>query len=175
MDVFFRNRKTPGNRAQAMVEFAIVAPILFLMLFGVIEVGRMIFLYAAVTNASREAVRFGSAVGYDDTGVIKYKHCAAIRDVARRASYFTNIPDSNIVIGYTSGTNATPYALCSGSVYAGYVPDGDRVMVQVTGQYTPYIRLVPWGPRAFTAKSYRTILGYVALTSTPNGSGGGGG
>ncbi len=38
------NRKKPGSRAQAMVEFAIVAPILFLMLLGIIEVGRMIFL-----------------------------------------------------------------------------------------------------------------------------------
>ena len=76
MNNLIHNRKKPGSRAQAMVEFAIVAPILFLMLLGIIEVGRMIFLYSAVTNASREAVRFGSAVGYDDDGELKYKHCS---------------------------------------------------------------------------------------------------
>lgn len=83
MNVFFRNRRTSSSRAQAMIEFAIVAPILFLMLFGIIEVGRMVFMYASVTNASREAVRYGSAVGYDDTGVIKYKNCLAITNLAR--------------------------------------------------------------------------------------------
>ena len=83
------NRKKPGSRAQAMVEFAIVAPILFLMLLGILEVGRMMFLYASVTNASREAVRYGSAIGYADNTsplVIKYKNCNGIRTVARLAS-----------------------------------------------------------------------------------------
>src|SRR5512139_2664111 len=99
------NRRKPHSRAQAMVEFAIVAPILFLLLLGIFEVGRMMFLYAAVVNASREAVRFGSAVGYDDTGVIKYKNCAGIREVARRSSYFLNLPDSSIEIGYVKPPN----------------------------------------------------------------------
>ena len=164
-----QNRRKSGSRAQAMVEFAIVAPILFLLLFGIIEVGRMIFLYAAVTNSSREAVRFGSAVGYDDAGVIKYKHCAGIRDVARRASYFMNLPDANIVIGYTQGTNITPYAYCNGTEFAGYIPDGDRVMVEVSATYKPYTKLIPWGSRTFRSKSYRTILGYVGLGQITGG------
>lgn len=156
-----------------MVEFAIVAPILFLMLLGLIEVGRMIFLYAAVTNASREAARYGSAVGYGDgpggtIGEIKYKDCVTIREVARRASYFTNLQDSDIEIGYVKapnadGTNPLPYALCTGTEFPGYIPSGDRVMVKITAEYKPYTRLIPWGTRLITATSYRTILGFIAI------------
>ncbi len=167
------NRRKPGSQAQAMVEFAIVAPILFLMLLGIIEVGRMIFLYTAVTNASREAVRYGSAVGYGDgpggtRGEIKYKDCAAIREVARRASYFTNLQDSDIEIGYVKApnadsTNPVPYAFCTGTEFPGYIPNGDRVMVKVTAEYKPYTRLIPWGTRLIEATSYRTILGFIAI------------
>lgn len=170
MNVFLRNAKAQGGRAQAMVEFAIVAPILFLMLFGIIEVGRMVFLYASVTNASREAVRYGSAVGYDDTGVIKYKNCLAITNLAQQVAYS---PNAVVEIYYDTGPGDTSPVRCTTAEYAGYRRPGDRIMVTVRADYTPYIRLVPWGARTFTSTSYRTILGYVALTSTPNVSGGG--
>src|ERR1043165_3232610 len=71
MNFLYRNKKKPGSRpegAQAIVEFALVLPILMVMLVGIFEVGRLLFIYTAVTNASREAARFGSALGYDDDG-----------------------------------------------------------------------------------------------------------
>lgn len=40
-----------------MVEFAIVAPILFLLVFGMIEYGRMVMVQQVLTNASREGCR----------------------------------------------------------------------------------------------------------------------
>jgi Flp pilus assembly protein TadG len=50
--LFRRNR-----RAAAAVEFAIVAPIFLLMVFGMIEYGRMVMVYQILTNASREGAR----------------------------------------------------------------------------------------------------------------------
>ena len=41
------------------MEFAILAPVLILLLFGIIEFGVMIFNQQVITNASREAARFG--------------------------------------------------------------------------------------------------------------------
>ena len=143
-----------NDRAQAMVEFAIVAPILFLLLFGVIEVGRMMFLYAAVTNASREAARWGSAVGYDDTGVLRYKNCDAITTIARNAAF---TPSANVEIYYDTGPSTTP-TQCNNPVYPGYRASGDRIMVKVTVTYRPYTKLIPWGERDFESISYRTIL-----------------
>lgn len=168
-DFLHQQKRFVHHRAQAMVEFAIAAPILFLLLLGVIEVGRMIFLYASVTNASREAVRYGSAVGYDDTGVIKYKHCLAIQNIAKQVSF---TPNAAVEIWYDTGPGTTPVQ-CTTSEYPGYRSPGDRIMVEVTVGYKPYTKLVPFPERDFTATSYRTILGYVALTSTPSGGGGG--
>ena len=158
-----------------MVEFAIVAPILFALLFGIFEFGRMVFVYSAVTNASREAVRYASAVGYDDYGEIKYKHCAGIRERARRSAYFMNLQDADITIEYDKGPGTAVFHICTGTVDPGYfISSGDRVLVTVTAEYRPYTKLVPFGSRTFISSSARTILGYVALTTTP-GSGGGGG
>src|SRR5262245_57058974 len=50
--LFRRNR-----RAAAAVEFAVVAPIFLLLVFGMIEYGRMVMVYQIVTNASREGAR----------------------------------------------------------------------------------------------------------------------
>lgn len=45
------------RRGAALVEFAIVAPILFLLIFGMIEYGRMVMVQQVLTNASREGCR----------------------------------------------------------------------------------------------------------------------
>ena len=172
MKTHFQLHKTLRARAQAMVEFALVMPILMLMLFGIFEVGRMIYVYSAVNNASREAARFGSTVGYDDYGEIKYKHCAGIREMARRSAYFLDLQDSAITITYDHGPTTTstpstiPFHTCTGDIDPGYfVTSGDRIVITVTAQYTPYTKLVPWGARTFISSSARTILSFVELES----------
>jgi hypothetical protein len=50
-------------RGQALVEFALVAPIFFLLLFAVIEGGRFIFYYETLNNATREGARFAIVNG----------------------------------------------------------------------------------------------------------------
>ena len=47
------------RRGAAAVEFAVVAPLFFLMIFGMIEFGRMIMVQQLLTNASREGARLG--------------------------------------------------------------------------------------------------------------------
>jgi Flp pilus assembly protein TadG len=45
------------RRAAAAVEFAIVAPVFFLLVMGMIEYGRMVMVQQVITNASREGAR----------------------------------------------------------------------------------------------------------------------
>ena len=52
----------------SLVEFAVIAPLLFLILFGIIEFGIMIYDKAMITNASREGARAGIVFDYDDGG-----------------------------------------------------------------------------------------------------------
>lgn len=171
------------DRAQAMVEFAIVLPILMLLLMGIFEVARMVFVYSAVTTASREAVRYGSAAGYDNDPAIKYtakyKNCGGIRNMARRSAYFMNLQDSDIKITYDTGPDPitgvvpAPYHTCTpdaNGVDPGYfIKPNARIVVEVSAEYSPYTNLVPWGPRTFTSSSARTILGFVKLDAAPGG------
>ncbi len=48
-----------GERGAAAVEFAIVLPLLFVLLFGIIEFGILFYNYQVITNASREGARAG--------------------------------------------------------------------------------------------------------------------
>ena len=43
-----------------MAEFALVLPIFFLILFGIIDGGRMIFVNNQLSEAAREGARWGS-------------------------------------------------------------------------------------------------------------------
>ena len=45
------------QRSQALIEFALVSPVLLLLLFGVIDIGRAIFYYDTLNHAAREGAR----------------------------------------------------------------------------------------------------------------------
>jgi Flp pilus assembly protein TadG len=50
------------RRGATVIEFAIVAPVMFLAVFGLIEMGRMLMIQQALTNAAREACREAALV-----------------------------------------------------------------------------------------------------------------
>jgi Flp pilus assembly protein TadG len=57
------------RRGAAVVEFAVVAPLFFLLVFGMIEFGRMIMVQQVLTNASREGARRAVLDGATALGV----------------------------------------------------------------------------------------------------------
>src|SRR5215207_8136248 len=91
------------SSAQAMVEFAIALPILLMLLYGILEAGRFLFIYSSVVTASRQAVRYGSATGQGSTAVVRYRDCAGIRQAAQRADYLNAFEDADIHIYYDQG------------------------------------------------------------------------
>jgi len=48
-----------GERGQALVEYALVLPILLLLLLGIMEFGILVFNYNTIANAAREGARYG--------------------------------------------------------------------------------------------------------------------
>ena len=46
-----------GQRSQALIEFALVSPVLLLLLFGIVDIGRAVFYYDTVSHAAREGAR----------------------------------------------------------------------------------------------------------------------
>jgi Flp pilus assembly protein TadG len=57
------------RRGAAAVEFAVVAPIFFLFIFGMIEYGRMVMVQQVLTNAAREGARVAILDNSTSTGV----------------------------------------------------------------------------------------------------------
>jgi Flp pilus assembly protein TadG len=51
------------RRGQSLVEFALVAPLFFLLLFGIIEAGRFIFHYELLNSATRDGARYAIVHG----------------------------------------------------------------------------------------------------------------
>ncbi|HOP76939.1 MAG TPA: pilus assembly protein [Thermogutta sp.] len=54
----------------AVVEFALVAPLFFLLVLGMIEFGRMVMVQQVLVNASREGARAGIVQGATNTDVL---------------------------------------------------------------------------------------------------------
>jgi Flp pilus assembly protein TadG len=60
-----------NRRGAAVVEFAIVAPVFFLLVFGMIEYGRMVMVQQILTNASREGARYAVILDSNDTTAVQ--------------------------------------------------------------------------------------------------------
>ena len=58
--LFSIRRHAPRGRGQALVEFALVFPVFLLVLFGLVDVGRYVYVANALNQASREGARVGS-------------------------------------------------------------------------------------------------------------------
>lgn len=73
------------ERGASMVEFALVLPVFLLLLFGLFDVGRLVYVNNAVSEAAREGARWGSVAGRSNssTGVagIKTQTVAAMPGV----------------------------------------------------------------------------------------------
>lgn len=70
----------------AIIEFAILLPLLLLIVAGIVEFGRVIWYYDALTKATRDGARFMSSVPVDSLGTLAFgdkpSDCAQIGPVA---------------------------------------------------------------------------------------------
>ena len=166
-----------------MVEFAIALPILLMLLYGILEAGRLLFIYSSVVTASRQAVRYGSATGVGTGGVVRYRDCAGIRAAAQRTDFLNSFEDSDILIYHDDGPdpsnpggpglNKTPY--CDGPVdTSGFSPtNSNRLVVEIDGDFFPLVpSLVPFIERSaangdpIQGDSARSILVSIAIEVT---------
>lgn len=176
MKSFFSPSCKKRTPAQSMVEFALVLPILMLLVVGLIEAGRLMFIYSSITTATRAAVRYGSATGLNPGGTaLRYQDCAGIRAEAKRMTFISPLNDTDIVIAYDHGPGTTPHDTCDGAVDTHVkVNNGDRITVTINYQYTPMLPITPLQGFPINAQSSRTylvsiqVLGSPPPTSVPN-------
>jgi len=58
------NRRVRGERGAAVVEFAIIGPILFLLIFGLIDFGLIFNDFLAVRNGAQNGARLGAVANF---------------------------------------------------------------------------------------------------------------
>jgi Flp pilus assembly protein TadG len=165
------------SRAQAMVEFAIALPVLLLLLYGILETGRLVFMYSTVVNASRQAVRYGATTGPGNgTGNAdekRYEDCDGIRDSAQKSGFVGAFNTVTIKWDTGPGTGQTTICPNTSDPTFDWTPTGNntRLNVTVTKNFTPLVpKLVPFLARTITATSARSIITSVTIsvTSSPN-------
>lgn len=150
-------RRPPSRNGQGLAEFALIVPLLLLVVLGVIEFGRLMAIYSMVSSSARNATRYGTAVGNNGSGTPYYLDCPGIRDAAKRgAAALLNLEDGAITVQYDDGQ--TVYNNCDSSPAAGDIGTGHRLRVTVTGTYTPLVPIVKIPPLPFSFVSTRTII-----------------
>lgn len=71
-----------SKKGQSMVETALMIPIIMLVLFGIVDFGRMLHALLTLDHAGREAARLAS-IHADDSAIInKVKSSAAILELS---------------------------------------------------------------------------------------------
>ena len=88
-------RSTSGN---AVVEFALVLPILLLVLFGITEFGRMIMTTNVLNTASREGARLAAVSPLGETAAVE----ARVNEVLAAA----RVEASTITVEYLPAANS---------------------------------------------------------------------
>lgn len=154
-----------------MVEFALTIPVLLLIIVGIFEAGRMLYVYQSISSASREAARLGSGASEAVT-TTPYLDCAAIRARAVELGRPGNVLPANVLIWYERTVPPPTPQPPTGTPELGYcsasatLETGDRIVVQVMGTFTPGapMPIFKFPSLTFTSITRRTIVKGVDLT-----------
>ncbi len=147
-----------------LVEFALIMPLLVLLLFGIIDFARYFYAASSVNSAARESARFGSIVGPDDANP-NYANCAGI--VGEGLRFRDSLTDANYSIDYFNDDALTNQVADCDDTDATYpnpssysFASGDRVRVTVTESFTFITPAVgsAVNPRTITSTDVRTML-----------------
>ncbi|MBI9047438.1 MAG: pilus assembly protein [Anaerolineaceae bacterium] len=184
MDKIIRNNKK--QKGQGLVEFALILPIMLLLLFGIIESSRLIVHFVSVYSASREAARYGSAVGrLSESDPFFYEDCDGIRLAAMRVGFMAGLETGDIEIRYDTGPGTSPIdwttydqqthfdsttLTCDttdGVVTLDGTPtdvgDEGRILIRVQKSFEPIVPIVPFPEVPLTSFAGRTFIKQIDL------------
>jgi Flp pilus assembly protein TadG len=125
-----------NERGAAAVEFALVAPLLLVLVFGIIDFGMLMNTKTVIANAAREGARDGSI-----------SHSVAVIDSSVDAA-LGNIPAANVTITVGCIGPAPTYTVCPAGGFDANVKSGGTLQVTVKYHYnwiTPLPSLIGLG------------------------------
>lgn len=93
-----RNRPAPKQTGAALVEFALVVTILFLLLAGTYELGRAFAFYDALSKATRDGARFMSVAKKATINSSSVSQAKSVVVAAANAAKVPGFTSSNVVV-----------------------------------------------------------------------------
>lgn len=122
----------------AVVEFAVILPLLVVIAFGIIEFSILLYDKAMVTNASREGARVGIVYTVDDNGDWTWFGTEDIVTATVNNYLRNNVlsRDYLINLGNPSATTATTTITTAVDPDSGRYSPGGTLTVRVTYTYT---------------------------------------
>jgi hypothetical protein len=92
-------RRRRRDRGQALAEFALIAPVFFILIFGIIDVARLYHSWVTIQGAAREGARYG-VTGRADCEIATSDRLACIEHIAgESASRLTNsVSDLDVTV-----------------------------------------------------------------------------
>jgi hypothetical protein len=120
-----RRHARPSGRGQSLVEFALVIPIIILLIVAFAEIGRAVFAYNTIANAARQGARVAAVnqladvTECDTTRPIEdpYEPHWSIRGCAIAAAAPLRLQDANVTISYAAPPSTT--LSCSPKLHIG--------------------------------------------------------
>lgn len=96
-------RRFRSERAAAAVEFALVMPILFILVFGIVDMGRLLFTANSLTSAVRDGARFAAVQTADDPALVR----AHMRPILNASIRFPEVTDAQILATWSAANRTT--------------------------------------------------------------------
>ncbi|HEX3674001.1 MAG TPA: TadE/TadG family type IV pilus assembly protein [Rhizomicrobium sp.] len=152
--------RSRGRSGSAAVEFAIIAPVLFLFLFGIIETGVIYFAGTALQNATDDAarmVRTGEASAFT-VGQFKAQICSELSGFISSAQCTSNLQ-----------VDVEQYASFSGASYPSVTNANGSLNTAAMGYPAALAPCEVVLVRAFYPWSIMTPLMQPLLENMPNG------
>ncbi len=130
-------------RGQSLVEFALVFPLFIVLLFGLIDLGRLAYINNAIAEAAREGARWGTVQGRSVSSTDRANVAAKTR------SLMAAVPNPTVTVT-CEDIFGTARSTCT----------KDNVLVvrvdTTVGMLTPVIGQIV-GPRTYTAISRMVV------------------
>jgi Flp pilus assembly protein TadG len=88
-----------SEKGQSLVEFALILPIFLLLLFAILDFGRIYFAYLTIDHAGREAARAAS-IGSTDIEEVAVSNASSINLTEDQVTFTTLDGEATITITY---------------------------------------------------------------------------
>ncbi len=161
MSRFLHRRR---SRGQALVEFALIFPLLVMLLFGLIDLGRAVYAFSTVSNAAREGARVAAVNQILTTPALDCDQSMPIQDTsnphwaiatcAANAAISLGIPSTAVTVTYKSPPSQPTLVCTAGSLHVGCLVDVN--VPYAWAPLTPVISTI-WPSIALNGHSQSTI------------------